>query len=172
MKKILVTAIMALFLCLFFSTLSWAGTIDITIDCEGTPPIEVVSISPETATGTVGDDVKFIASGILASCWDGQATKTVVKFGAPNPWGNIPVEYLAGEPWGDCITPPTTKAGLFKYTVEAQKAGGVILSSIDPYLSISAATPTLTQWGLLILTILVISSGTWLMLKRRRAVRV
>ena len=42
----------------------------------------------------------------------------------------------------------------------------------NPTIKEVSPIPTLTQWGLLILTILVVGSGIWLMLKKRRAIRV
>lgn len=56
---------------------------------------------------------------------------------------------------------------------------GVVYGTNDTQLTYSLtmgrtgeSIPTLTHWGLITLTILVIGSGIWLMLKRRRAVRV
>jgi len=156
MKRLFVSLLVFALLCgLFVSASAQEETQkqgQVTITCPNTgDPI----ISPTVMRIWEDGDVTFVLDTAQAdSCLNG------VSVNGTGPIGNFNLTFANPD-----STIPFPNAGTYTYTVA--KIGGKVVA--QGTIEVMAATPTMTQWGIIILVALIVASGVVIMLKKRKA---
>lgn len=159
MKHVSLLIVVALVLLIAPKTIT-ATTHRVFIICEPPPPCNVL-IDPNPVIVASGDQVMWTVSmSCGGSC--GFDSFTVVVPGLNYNSGGIAVAETSNPTPPIPAPPPNT----YTYTVTGFRVVDIV---IEGTIEVSEQTPTLTEWGLIILALLLLTAGTMAVIRRRKA---
>jgi hypothetical protein len=146
-----------------------AEEIEIQVKCAGTPLAPQVDRAK--VESRIGDTIKWTFVDNFRTCVSGVAT-IAITFPSTSPFA-APVQPISVPASGPVTAGPfrVEKTGTHPYKIEFKDARGNVITTIDGTNTVITATPTLTEWGLIALAVLLAGGMGYMIYRRRPALR-